>query len=82
MAELDLRELNNILDGIQNPSTRNAFVQNSIRAGVRVVEKAVRGRIPRSRYAPRRGNLRRSLGQSSTSKLRPYRPIPEDTVRA
>ena len=82
MAELNLSELNNILEGIQNPRTRNSFTQNSIRAGVRVVEKAVRGRIPRSRYAPRRGNLRRSLGQSSTNNLRPYRPIPEDTVRA
>ena len=82
MAELDLTQLNNILAGIANPSTRNAFVNNSVAAGVRVVEKAVRGRIPRSRYAPRRGNLRRSLGQSSPNNLRPYRPIPEDTVRA
>ena len=59
MAELDLTQLNNILAGIANPSTRNAFVNNSVAAGVRVVEKAVRGRIPRSRYAPRRGNLMR-----------------------
>ena len=81
MAELNLTELNNILDGIRKPSTRNAFARNSIAAGVRVVEKAVRARSPRSKFPPRRGNLRRSIGQASPDNIRPYRPIPQDTVR-